>query len=186
VSEPTEAGSGPSLDEVIRSGVRAREAADRRTGLRGLYRIDIRVVEGLAYEARNPLEPDAIMRIDEPVDRGGSGHGASPLSHFLSGVGACLLNQFIRLAVADDVPVTFAGAAVRGEFGRESGGTFERIVCVIRGVGDLPDDAAERLVERAERLCYVHCTLSRVVEMTTVLELDGRERVRRVVGPARG
>jgi uncharacterized OsmC-like protein len=186
VSEPAEAGSGPSLRKVIRSGVRAREAADRWSGLRGLYRISIRVVDGLAYEASNPLEPDTIMRIDEPVDRGGGGRGASPLSHFLSGVGACLLNQFIRIAVADEVPVTFAGAAVRGEFGREAGGTFERIICVINGEGDLATEVAERLVERAERLCYVHCTLSQVVEMTTVLELDGRERVRRIAGPTRG
>jgi uncharacterized OsmC-like protein len=168
---------------LIRDGLHARASARDGDSMRGLYRIELTVTEGLTYEARNPHEPDQVMRVDEPPERGGSGDGSSPLSHFLTGVGACLLNQFVRVVIADGLAVRIHGASVRGEFRRHVGGAFERIVCTITGSGELAGAAGEALVERAEALCYVHCTLSRAIEMVTVLELDGRERVRRVAGP---
>lgn len=168
---------------LITDGVRRREEHRDRSAMRGLDRIEIEVIKGLSYDARSRSEPHGPMRIGEPVDRGGDGIGASPLSHFLTGAGACLLNQFVRVSIAEGYPLTFLGASVRGEFGREAGGRFERIACEVRATGSVPIDVAEQLVERAERLCYVHRTLVAAVEMTTVLVLDGREAVRHVEGP---
>ncbi len=186
VSERPIPGFSTEQAEIIRDGIRWRESTQDPIGLRGLNRIDVEVIDGLAYEARNPHEPDELMRVGERVERGGTGRGAGPLSHFLTGAGACLLNQFIRIAVAEGYSVTFAGATVKGEFRRNPGGAFERIACEISAAGEISDPVAEQLTERAERLCYVHSTLSRVVEMTTILVVDGRERVRRVSGPASG
>jgi uncharacterized OsmC-like protein len=169
--------------EAIRHGLRAREHAADPAGMRRIDRIEIEVVGGLEYEARNPAEPDGLMRIGEPIERGGTGRGASPLAHFLTGVAACLLNQFVRVVVAEGYPVTFTGTSVRGEFRREPGQGFERIRCEIRADGSLDSATAEALVERAERLCYVHCTLSRVIEMTTVLVVGNTAVVTRVAGP---
>lgn len=169
--------------EAIRSGLERREGAHDPTGMRGLERIEIEVVGGLEYEARNPHEPAGSMRIGEPVERGGTGRGSSPLSHFLTGTAACLLNQFVRIGAADGLDLAFDGATARGEFRRESGGAFQRIACEIRASGAIAPADADRLIERAERLCYVHCTLSRVVEMTTILVVDGREEARRTTGP---
>ncbi len=169
--------------ERIRAGLRTREETADPIGMRGIERIEIEVVGGLAYEARNPHEPAGLMRIGEPVERGGSGIGSSPLSHFLTGTAACLLNQFVRIAAAERYAMDFTGATARGEFRRESGGGFQRITCEIHARGELSDELAQGLVERAERLCYVHCTLSRVVEMTTILVVEDRERARRRAGP---
>jgi uncharacterized OsmC-like protein len=168
---------------VIRDGLARRRTTQDRAGLRGLDRIEIDVLEGLEYEARNPHEAGR-MRIGEPVDRGGSGEGSSPLSHVLAGAAACLLNQFIRLAAADDLGVRFAGTRSRVEFSRAVGGGFERIVTEIHGEGPMNAAAAESLVRAAEEHCYIHVTLRRAVAMTTVLVLDGEERVTSTAGPA--
>lgn len=174
-----------SDDQVsaIGAGVRSREGTRERAGTRAIDRVEIVVVGGLQYEARNLAEPDAPMSIGEPVERGGTGRGASPLAHFLAGAGACLLNQFVRVAVTEGYPVSFTRTNVRGEFRRDAGAGIQRILCEVYGEGDLSDEIVEELAGRAERLCYVHCTLSRAVEMTTVLVIGGRERLRRVAGP---
>lgn len=170
--------------ETIAEGLRWREGHRDSSNMRGLDRIEITVVDGLSYEAHGPGGPPGEMRIGEPIERGGSGVGSSPLSHFLTGAGSCLLNQFVRIGIAERYPLIFLGALVRGEFRREAGGAFERITCTVRAEGSVSADVARHLVERAERLCYVHRTLVRAVEMTTVLIIDGNEAVRRVEGPA--
>ena len=171
---------------IIAEGIRRREEHRDPSTMRGLDRVEIAVVEGLTYEARNAAEPDSRMRIGEPADRGGDGTGASPLSHFLTGAGACLLNQFVRVAIATGLPLRFLGASVRGEFRREVAGAFQRISCQIRAEGDIDAEGAAALMARAERLCYVHQTLAASVEMTTVLVVDGREVARHVDGPRLG
>lgn len=169
--------------ELIANGIRRREEHGGRTAVRGLDRIEISVLEGLSYEARAEAEPHGPMRVGEPVDRGGDGTGATPLSHFLTGAGACLLNQFVRVSIAEGLPLTFLGASVRGEFRREAGGRFQRITCEVRAEGSIDGEAADSLMSRAERLCYVHQTLAASVEMTTVLVVDGRQVGRHVEGP---
>lgn len=170
-------------DTIIADGIRRREEHRDPTTMRGIDRVEIAVQEGLSYESRNPHEPDSAMRVGEPVDRGGDGSGASPLSHFLTGAGSCLLNQFIRVAITEGLPLRFLGAAVRGEFRRESGGRFQRIACEVRATGSIDEATAEVLMARAERLCYIHQTLVAAIEVTTTLVVDGRTVVRHVDGP---
>lgn len=166
----------------IRAGIDHRRSTTDRAGLRGLDRVEIEVLEGLEYEARNPHEA-GVMRVGEPVARGGTGEGSSPLSLVLTGASSCLMNQFIRSSVADGIPVRFAGASVKGEFSRTVGGGFERITAEFRAEGTLTAEQAQALVETAERLCYIHVTLRQAVRMTTVLIVDGVERARSVTGP---
>ena len=169
--------------EVIANGIRHREEHRDPATMRGLDRVEISVTEGLSYASQNPREPDGRMRVGEPLERGGDGTGATPLSHFLTGAGSCLLNQFVRCAIADGLEIRFVGASVRGEFRREAGGRFERIECEVRAEGSIDTATATTLLARAERLCYVHQTLVRSVEMTTRLVVDGREVTRHVEGP---
>ena len=177
---------GLSAEQVerIRDGLRRRETVRDPVGMRAVDRIEIDVVAGLSYSARNLAEPDGVMAIGEPVERGGTGEGASPLSHFLTGAGSCLLNQFIRVSMAEGYQLAFEGVRVRGEFRRDPGAGFQRITCEIRASGEVDDVTAEALTQRAERLCYVHSTLARSVEMTTALVVNGHERVRRTAGPS--
>lgn len=188
MGRPAMSGATPPDAEraaVIADGLRRREQRQDPASMRGLDLIDIEVVDVLTYEAHGRGEPDALMRVGEPVERGGTGAGASPLSHFLTGVGACLMNQVVRVAISEAYPLTVLGTSVRGEFRREAGGAFERIACRLRADGTLTADVARHLVERAEKLCYIHRTLVHAVEMTTILVLNGEEIVRRTDGPDR-
>lgn len=169
--------------EIIRAGVRTREASRGPEGIRGIDRIEIEVSEGLSYLARALAEPDAVMTVDEPPERGGTGHGNTPLAHFFAGAGSCLLNQFVRVAIADGYDLRFVRARVRGEFQRNLGGSLECVTSEIYGEGWLSDGQAESLTQRAEALCLVHNTLSKAIRMTTVFHLNGREVVRKVSGP---
>jgi uncharacterized OsmC-like protein len=181
VNDHESGGFSPAQVAAIRQGLARRATADA-AGFRGLDRVEIEVVEGLEYRARNPSEP-GLMRIGEPVERGGAGEGNSPLSLVLAGAASCLLNQFIRSAVADGLPVRFTGVSTKGEFSRSIGGAFERITTEVRGEGALDEAQAQALLERAELLCYIHVTLRRAVRMTTVLVLDGVERARSESAP---
>ena len=173
----------PDRDAIIAEGIRHREEHRDPATMRGVDRIEITVAEGLSYEARNPHEPDGAMRVGEPIARGGDGSGASPLSHFLTGAGSCLLNQFVRVAITERLPLRFLGASVRGEFRREAGGRIQRIACEVHATGSIDESTAEALMVRAERLCYVHQTLVAAVEMTTTLVVDGRTVAHHVDGP---
>jgi uncharacterized OsmC-like protein len=166
----------------IKAGVQKRRTTTDRAGFRGLDRVEISVLEGLEYEARNPHEA-GVMRIGEPVDRGGLGEGSSPLSLVITGAASCLMNQFIRASVAEDLPIRFLGASVKGEFSRVMGGGFERITAEFRAEGALSNEQAWALVQKAEQLCYIHVTLRQAVQMTTILTVDGIERARSVTGP---
>ncbi|MDA0799915.1 MAG: hypothetical protein O2884_14785 [Chloroflexi bacterium] len=70
----------------IAASVTERESlAPTSERVRGLIRVDLDVVEGVASVARHGHH---AMPIDEPIERGGTDTGASPLAHFLAGVGA--------------------------------------------------------------------------------------------------
>jgi uncharacterized OsmC-like protein len=169
--------------ELIRDGVRKRERPTHASTIRGIDRIEISVEGGLHYRAREVDGQQTVMHIDEPAERGGEGTGNSPLGHFLTGAGACLLNQFVRIAVAEGYDLAFSGARIRGEFSRDAGGAFQRITSEVLADGSLDPATAQRLTERAESLCYIHNTLCRSVEMTTVLHVNGVELVRKTSRP---
>ena len=173
MSQLAEVQPTPEQAKQIRDGLRRRETARDPRRMRGLHRIEITVAGVLAYEARDASEREAVMVVSEPPERGGTGGGPSPLSHFLAGAGSCLLNQFVRIAIAEGYPVRFVTATVRGEFRREAGGKFQAIRYEIHAEGNVVGVPLDSLVERAERLCYVHNTLRPTVEMTTRLHLNG-------------
>lgn len=169
--------------ELIRGGVQKRERRSHAHTIRGVDRIEISVEGGLHYRAREVNGQQTVMHIDEPSERGGEGTGNSPLGHFLTGAGACLLNQFVRISIAEGYDLAFTAANIRGEFSRDVGGAFERITSEVYADGHLDRAAADTLTERAEALCYVHNTLRRAVQMTTVFYLNGVEIVRKLSQP---
>lgn len=82
--------------------------------IRGVNRIEITPGEGHSYLAYRPSDERLAMVVDEPPEHGGSGLGASPLAHFLAGIGTCLLNQFIRINFAQRQRLEFVKMTVGG------------------------------------------------------------------------
>lgn len=170
--------------ELITKGVAEREAMRDPERIRGVNRIEITPGDGHSYRGYRPGDESLAMVVDEPTERGGSGLGASPLAHFLTGIGTCLLNQFIRINVSERYGLEFVKMNVRGDYHRDVGGGFQSITQELFAEGTLDQAGVEKLTERAEAFCYIHNTLNKAIKMTTIVHLNGVECVRRVSEPA--
>src|SRR5207249_10102820 len=71
-----------------------------RSGSIGTIRVDAAQVEQLRHEVTPHPHAHHRLIVDEPRERGGTDAGPSPLQVFLAGALTCLLNQFIKLAMA--------------------------------------------------------------------------------------
>jgi uncharacterized OsmC-like protein len=171
-------------EEIIRKGIQGRASVNDPERIKGVTRIDIGPVDGLAFAATLPRGAGVEIIMDEPAERGGTSAGLGPLNHFLAGVGGCLYSQFAKVTIADNLDVRFTGMNVRGDYRRDVGGGFEHIMQEVHAEGSLSKGDLERLTERAEGFCYIHNTLSKAIKMTTVVYLNGEEAVRRVSNPS--
>ena len=71
---------------LIAASVSEREELTEDNGrFRGVIRVSLDATEGVRSVAHSG---NHNLVIDEPVERGGSDEGASPLAHFISGIGA--------------------------------------------------------------------------------------------------
>lgn len=166
--------------DVIKSGIETRQTRGRPPIT---VAIAIDAGTGLAYRAHRRGLEDQVMLIDEPSRRGGTNTGPAPLTYFVAGLGSCLLNQYIRLAVAWDLDLAFTGATVKGGFSRDVGGSFESFTQEILADGSASKDDIRRLTDSAGDYCYTHATLRQAVPMTTILQLNGTEVARTETRP---
>lgn len=169
--------------DIITKGVHERELMRDAERIRGINRVEIVAGEGLSYTAYKPGEEHAVMTIDEPPGRGGTGYGPSPLAHFLTGVGTCELNQFARISIAERYDLEFVRVKVRGDYRRDVGGGFTKITNEIYAEGTMPAAIVGPFMERAEGFCYVHNTLGRAIDLVTVLYINDVEVGRRETSP---
>lgn len=172
-----------ALVEIVRKGVEDRAKVPSPDPFPRVLRVEIEPIEHLTYRVRPTAEPHFEFYVDEPTERGGRDQGPSPITYFLTGVGSCLLNQFIRLAIARELPISVSSMTVKGVFERTVGGGFKEIVSELHIEGDATADGLKELAVDAEGYCYIHNTLSKAVRMTTELYLNGDHVATRVAGP---
>jgi putative redox protein len=172
-----------ALVEIVRKGVDARANVPSPDPFPRVLRVEIEPIEHLTYRAKPTAEPHFELYVDEPQDRGGNDKGPSPITYFLTGVATCLLNQFVRLAITREIPISVSSMTVKGVFERTVGGGFKEIVNEIHIEGDISLEGLEELAVGAEGYCYIHNTLSKAVLMTTELYLNGDHVVTRAAGP---
>jgi len=137
----------------------------------GTQRIDIELVEQLRFKASFGR---FSFTIDEPPERGGTDAGLPPLAHFVAGAASCLMTQYVKLAIAKDVPLTSMKAVARGHFDRRMGGAFTDMTYEISIESPASEDAIKEMAREAESMCFAHNTLKRVVRMQTNLTLNGK------------
>lgn len=172
-----------ALVDIVRKGVDARANVPSPDPFPRVLRVEIEPIEHLTYRVRPTAEPHFELYVDEPKDRGGNDKGPSPITYFLTGVATCLLNQFIRLAIARELPISVSSMTVKGVFERTIGGGFKEIVNELHIEGDITPEGLDELATDAEGYCYIHNTLSKAVRMTTELYVNGDHVATRVVGP---
>ena len=168
----------PELVEKIRGSIASREQSTDVGRLHRLVRVETDPAEPITYHAHSMGEAKFTLEID-----GGKHQGPSPLIYFLTGVGACLLNQFVRLGIARELDIHFRQVEVKAELQWQVGGGFEHITQELYAEGSVSVEELQELAEKAEALNYVHNTLSKATKLTMVVHLNGKEAVRRVSGP---
>ena len=138
---------------------------------------------GLAYRIHRQGLEDRIMIIDEPAKRGGTDTGPDPLAHFVAGMGACLLNQFIRLTIASDIDLAFTHMTASGDFSRDVGGSFSGFTHEVFANGSASQDEIDTLTNTAGNYCYAFTTMRLAVPMTTILQVNGSKVARQETRP---
>jgi uncharacterized OsmC-like protein len=168
--------------EVIKNGIRNRQTRDPSSLI--TITIEIEAGDGFAYSSRKlGQEEHHAMLTDEPLSRGGMDSAASPLGLFVTGLGACLLNQFNRLSVTEDLDLRFSSSTVKATFSGEEGGDFKEFVQDVYAYGDATDAAIRDLTDRVDGFCRISTTLQKSTPMTTVLHVNGEEVSRRNFAP---
>ena len=100
---------------------------------------------------------DHRVKIDRPVDKGGSDAGPMGGELFLAAIGGCFMSNFLAAARARQVHVTDVQTAVIGTIDG-SPPRFSQIELRVSADG-LDHDLFEKLVEIAERGCIMVNTL---------------------------
>ena len=172
-----------ALVEIIRKGVADRAEVPSPDPFPRVLRVEIELVEHLTYRAKPTAEPHFEFYVDEPKERGGNDKGPSPITYFLTGAATCLLNQFLRLAITREIPISVSSMLAKGIFERTVGGGFKEIVNELYLEGNILVEELQELAIMAEGYCYIHNTLSKAVLMTTELYLNGEHVATRTAGP---
>ena len=156
----------------------------RRVGSVGTIRVDAVQVEQLRYEVTPKVSLGHKLTVDELPQRGGTDAGPTPLEYFLTGALTCLLNQFIKLALARRLAIDNVKGSVRAHVHYAVEGGLSDFVFDVYLDGAVPLDAIRMLALDAERYCYVHTTLKRAAPLTLHVFLNGALAVEHTAGPA--
>ena len=164
-----------NLAPGIVSYIENRKKTTDKSKMLGAIRIDLKHVEHLTFQG-NAKEGvnNFTVDIDEPAERGGYGKGPTPLNYFLIGAGSCLLMQWAKIAVIENLDIDNLEATVRGHTDRRIDGYFTDFVFDIRMDGNETTEKIKQVAKESERLCFVHNTLKRAVPCITNIVMNGK------------
>jgi|GEM_PF-382141 uncharacterized OsmC-like protein len=161
-----------------------RNPSAQKTSMVGTIRVDLKHKEHLNFQGFAKEGGSFTLEIDEPPERGGHGRGPTPLNYFLLGIGSCLLMQWAKLSILENLGIDALEATVRGHIDRRIDGSFNDIIVDIRIRGRSEEaEKIRRVAKDCERLCFVHNTLRRALPLTTNIELNGQAVYKSTVGP---
>ncbi|MBI4444870.1 MAG: OsmC family protein [Acidobacteria bacterium] len=160
--------------QLIKAVVTKRRKANDEEFLKGLVRVDLTHEQDLRHRIKIPQSKarEFVFYSDEPEERGGTNAGPNPLSYFIAGALSCLMNQYVRLAVAEAITIDGLQAAAKAHFERKIKGAFTRIIYNIRIESSEDVTKVKALAQKAEDYCYAHNTLLKAVEIRTNLYLN--------------
>ncbi len=141
----------------------------------GTVRVDVTHKGKKTQEAVYKSEDKTFVFVaDEPESRGGKGEGPSPLGYFISGAATCLMMQYTNVLKDNPMRVTSMKLLARAHNDRGSR-DFKDIVYQVDLTGTLSEADAENLARQASDRCFVENTLSKVIPITTEVNLNGKK-----------
>lgn len=116
---------------------------------------------GALFEAVSP--GGDVLQMDQPLAKGGSGRGFSPMTLLLQALAGCMAVTVVQIIEKQRLTLRSYSITVRGERGQEPPSPYTHILVehTLRGDG-LTQANVERIVEMVEdRYCSVAATLPR-------------------------
>ncbi len=163
-----------NLAPGVVSYIENRKKTTDKSKMLGAIRIDLKHKEHLTFQGNAKEGGNFTVDIDEPPERGGYGKGPTPLNYFLIGAGSCLLMQWAKIAVIENLDIDNLEATVRGHTDRRIDGYFTDFVFDIRMDGKETGEKIKQVAKESERLCFVHNTLKRAVPCITNIVMNGK------------
>ncbi len=160
-----------------------RKTITDKAKMAGTIRIDLKHVNHLNFHGIAKEGGNFTVEIDEPPERDGHGKGPTPLNYFLIGAGSCLLMQYAKMAVIEDLAIDDLEAIARGHTDRRIDGYFTDFIFDIRMKGTESEEKVKQLAKESERLCFVHNTLKRAVPVITNVSLNDKIVYTSKLGP---
>jgi uncharacterized OsmC-like protein len=108
------------------------------------------------------------LSVDEPESVGGTRLAPQPTDLFLASVASCFTLALVYSAGKQLLELSSVRVRVVGDY---AGPRFDAVHLVVDVAGPSPEDLG-RLVEAAERVCYVTNTLRTPVELTVEAHSD--------------
>jgi organic hydroperoxide reductase OsmC/OhrA len=109
------------------------------------------------------------LSVDEPESVGGTGLGPQPTDLFLASVASCFALALVHSAGKQGLQLRGVQVQAVGEY---AGPRFDAVHLAVDVAGPGPVELA-RLVEAAERVCYVSNTLRTPIALTVEARSDG-------------
>jgi uncharacterized OsmC-like protein len=143
----------------------------------GRFQATIKLVDTFACEARRA---NRVMRVDLPVEEGGSDTGPTPGDLMRTSLGACMAIGYRAWAARLGVPLSGVCVEVtcevdaRGQLGIADDVPFgwQRLIFDVRITSDAPPDEIRRVVAHADRLSPMLANLSPALERVHTLSIE--------------
>ena len=172
-----EAGFTAEARKTIADGIRNRESRDPSATIE--LTVEIKAGKALVYEARKlGREEHHLMMTDEPFTRGGTDKAASPLGVFMTGMGGCLLNQFNRLSITEDLDLNFSHSTIATEITGEEGAGFNYFIQEVFADGQASAQQLADLARRAGEFCRITTAMRKALPISTVFHVNGEQVTR--------
>ena len=167
--------SDPAHAEALRRDMEERLPSGARPV--GTVRVDVNHIRQLTlssvcWEGAGLRFP---LKVDEPPSRGGDAEGPAPLSYFVLGAASCLLTQFAKISMLEELKVDSLAITARAHFDHKIEGAFTDIIYDVTIVGREEGDSIIGLSQKAEKLCFASNTLKKVVKLTTNVTYNGEK-----------
>ena len=165
----------PELKAIMAGAV---EGAGNGTGaLRGTYRVDVELLDGVATEAR---ARGFRLVVDEPPSFGGADAGPNPEEVLLAGVGTCQAITAALYAAYLGIPIRRYSVRLTGEadftgfYGLSDGPKgFDRVRCEVTIEADAPEEQLREFERMVEDRCVGHGTLRNSVAVEATWKITG-------------
>jgi putative redox protein len=168
----------PKIKAIMAGAV---EGAEKGTGaLRGTYRVDVELLDGVATEAR---ARGFRLIVDEPPSFGGEDAGPNPEEVLLAGVGTCQAITAALYAALLGIPIRrysvrlIGDADFTGFYGLADDPPkgFDRVRCEVIIEADAPEEQLREFERMVEDRCVGHGTLRNPVAVEAVWKITGAD-----------